>query len=306
MLKNLIIFGVGLIGGSFAQAFKKANPETHIIAVLRNESKHLETLSTEYKNVIDTVYFQKDANLIPHLKTADLILISVPVFETENILQFIAPHINEQTTITDAGSTKSNVITMARHTLGDKVKQFIPGHPIAGREKNGPQAALADLYVNKKVILTPLPENQLQPSHLNKVRAAWESCHAMVYELDPKEHDHVFATVSHLPHLLSYALVNDITSRQNVRQLFEYAGSGFRDFTRIAASSAQMWHDITLSNKDALLDELDQYIQQLTILKKLITHSDSNALLTMYSNAQRARQEWEQTNQITHDTKKST
>lgn len=306
MLKNLIIFGVGLIGGSFAQAFKKANPGTHIIGVLRNESKNLETLSTKYKNVIDSVYFQKDTNLIAHLKVADLILISVPVFETESILQFIAPHISEQTTITDAGSTKSNVITIARRTLGNKVKQFIPGHPIAGREKNGPQAALADLYVNKKVILTPLPENQLQPSHLNKVRTAWEQCQATVYELDPGEHDHVFATVSHLPHLLSYALVNDIASRHNAQQLFEYAGSGFRDFTRIAASSPQMWHDITLTNKEALLAELDQYIQQLTTLKNIITHSDSNAILTMYSNAQRARHQWEQTNQITHETKKST
>ncbi len=140
----------------------------------------------------------------------------------------------------------------------------MPGHPIAGREANGPDAALADLYRGKKAVLTPLPENA--PGDVERVAAAWRACGAVIHQLTPQEHDSVFAAVSHLPHLLAYALVDDIAGKPHADMLFQYAASGFRDFTRIAGSSPEMWRDISLANRAALLTELDAYLAQLTTI----------------------------------------
>jgi prephenate dehydrogenase len=166
----------------------------------------------------------------------------------------------------------------------------VPGHPIAGREQNGPEAALADLYVGKKVVLTALPENT--PASIASVRLAWQHCGALIHELSAEEHDAVFAAVSHLPHLLAYALVDGIAASSKADLLFQYAASGFRDFTRIAGSSPEMWRDIVLANQSALLVELDTYINQLNKMRSLLQATDGNGLQKIFSRAQTARQSW--------------
>ena len=224
------------------------------------------------------------------IKGADLILIATPVAQTAALLAAIKPHLEPGTVVTDAGSTKSDVVAAARAALGEKIHQFVPAHPIAGREQNVPDAALADLYVSKKVVITPLPENNQQVVEI--VAAAWRECGAIIHQLDPGQHDAVFAAVSHLPHLLAYALVNDIASKPHAALLFEYAASGFRDFTRIAGSSPEMWRDITLANKQALLGELDSYTTQLAQLRALLLNDDGAAIEAIYARAQQARENW--------------
>jgi prephenate dehydrogenase len=224
------------------------------------------------------------------LRDTDLVLLAAPVAQTEPILKAIEPHLQAGTVVTDAGSTKSDVVAAARRALGSKIAQFVPGHPIAGRELNGPDAAIDDLYVGKKVVLTPLPENAA--TDVERVAAAWQQCGAIIHRLSAEDHDRVFAAVSHLPHLLAYALVDDIARKPHADLLFQYAASGFRDFTRIAGSSPEMWRDITLANRDALLNELDAYVTQLNQLRNLLAAGDGKAIESVYANAQQARHDW--------------
>lgn len=278
---RIVVFGVGLIGGSFALALKQAGAVREVVGVGRRR----ETLErAQALGIIDRI---GDPSSVAG---ANLVLLAAPVAQTESLLRAIEPHLQTGTVVTDAGSTKSDVVQAARAALGDKIAQFIPGHPIAGREQNGPEAALPDLYRGKKVVLTALPENA--DSCVQKVAAAWEHCGAIIHRLSAQEHDAVFAAVSHLPHLLAYALVADIAVRDNADRLFSYAASGFRDFTRIAGSSPEMWRDISLANRDALLAELDAYSAQLAQLRTMLAESDGASLEKIYARAQVARQAW--------------
>ena len=224
------------------------------------------------------------------LRDTDLVLVAAPVAQTESILRAIEPHLQAGTVVTDAGSTKTDVVAAARNALGRKIAQFVPGHPIAGRELNGPDAAIDDLYVSKKVVLTPLQENAA--TDIERVASAWSQCGAVIHRLTAENHDRVFAAVSHLPHLLAYALVDDIAKKPHADLLFQYAASGFRDFTRIAGSSPEMWRDITLANQAALLNELDAYVAQLNQLRNLLAAGDGKAIEAIYANAQQARHDW--------------
>lgn len=280
-LNRIVIFGVGLIGGSFALALKRAGAVAEVIGVGRRR----ETLErAQALGIIDGI------GTAASVAGADLVLLAAPVAQTEALLRDIAPHLQPGTVVTDAGSTKSDVVQAARAALGDRIKQFVPGHPIAGREQNGPEAALPELYKGKKVVLTALPENA--DACVAKVASAWEQCGAIIHRLSAEEHDAVFAAVSHLPHLLAYALVDDIAARGNAARLFQYAASGFRDFTRIAGSSPEMWRDISLANRPALLAELDAYTAQLAQLRTLLAASDGAGLEKIYGRAQAARQAW--------------
>jgi prephenate dehydrogenase len=278
---RIIVFGVGLIGGSFALALKQAGEVKQVIGV----GRRVETLQrAQALGIIDTI---GDASSVAG---ADLVLIAAPVAQTEMLLREMQPHLQAGTVVTDAGSTKSDVVQAARAALGEKIAQFVPGHPIAGREQNGPEAALADLYHGKKVVLTALPENS--SDSIARVAGAWQHCGALIHYLSAEEHDAVFAAVSHLPHLLAYALVGDIASRENADRLFQYAASGFRDFTRIAGSSPEMWRDISLANRQALLAELDAYTEQLASLRTMLLSADGAGLEQVYARAQSARQSW--------------
>ena len=279
--QQLGVIGCGLIGGSFALALKKAGVVKEIVGVGRRR----ETLErAQSLGIIDVI------GDVSSVARADLVLLATPVAQIEALLAQIAPHLQAGTVVTDAGSTKTDVVQAARAALGDKIHQFVPGHPIAGREQNGPEAALADLYHGKKVVLTALPENA--DNSVATVAAAWEHCGAIIHRLTAEQHDAVFAAVSHLPHLLAYALVDDIAARDNASLLFQYAASGFRDFTRIAGSSPEMWRDISLANRNALLAELDAYTAQLAQLRSLLAASDGAGLEQMYARAQAARLSW--------------
>ena len=285
MLKKIVIFGVGLIGGSFAAALRKAGAVEEIVGIGRSEASLGRALQLNLIDVASTITAEA-------LRGADLVLVAAPVAQTEAILSAIKPWLEPQTVVTDAGSIKGEVVGAAARALGDKIAQFVPGHPIAGSEANGPDAAIADLYVGKKVVLTPLPQNA--PAHIERVAAAWQQCGAVIHTLSVEKHDAVFAAVSHLPHLLAYALVDDIASKPHADLLFQYAASGFRDFTRIAGSSPEMWRDISMANQPAILNELDAYIAQLTRFRALLAQKDGAAMEGMFANAQRARNEWAQ------------
>ena len=283
MLDKVVIVGVGLIGGSFALALKAAGAARSIVGMGRSTEALARALEL---GLID----QATDSAQEALRGADLVLLAAPVAQTGAILAQLAPWLEEGTVVTDAGSTKSDVVAAARAALGERVRQFVPGHPIAGRESNGPDAALAGLYRGKKAVLTPLPENP--PEAVECVAAAWRACGAIIHQLSAQEHDKVFAAVSHLPHLLAYALVDDIAAKPHAGLLFQYAASGFRDFTRIAGSSSEMWRDISLANREALLGELDAYLAQLSSLRAKLADSDGAAIEAVYANARRARRTW--------------
>ncbi|GAB3436631.1 prephenate dehydrogenase/arogenate dehydrogenase family protein [Massilia solisilvae] len=283
MFDKIVIVGVGLIGGSFALALKQAGAVRTVVGMGRSPGV---LARAKELGIIDAVAQSAQAAM----QGADLVLIAAPVAQTGPILATLLPWLEPHTIITDAGSTKSDVVAAARAVLGERIAQFVPGHPIAGRESNGPDAALAGLYRGKKTVITALPENQA--ASVERVAQAWRLCGAIIHRLAPEEHDKVFAAVSHLPHLLAYALVDDIAAKPHADLLFQYAASGFRDFTRIAGSSPEMWRDISMANRDALLVELDAYLAQLTKLRAMLAASDAAALEGVYANAQRARRNW--------------
>jgi len=283
MLGKVVIVGVGLIGGSFALGLKAAGAARRIAGLGRSKEALVRALEL---GIID----EACDSVEEAMRGADLVLIAAPVAQTGPILASLLPWLEPHTVVTDAGSTKSDVVAAARAVLGERVRQFVPGHPIAGRESNGPDAALAELYLGKKTVLAPLPENA--PASVEKVARAWRLCGAIIHILDAAEHDRVFAAVSHLPHLLAYALVDEVAGKPHADLLFQYAASGFRDFTRIAGSSPEMWRDISLANRDALLGELDAYLAQLNGLRARLAAADGAALEAVYANAQRARCAW--------------
>ncbi len=282
---KVVIFGVGLIGGSFALALRRAGSVGEVVGFGRSQA----TLEQARQlGIIDRIGQEQAAEL----GNADLVLLATPVGQMAALMAQIAPHLGVHTRVTDGGSTKGDVVAAAYANLGDKVGQFVPAHPIAGAELSGAAAAKADLYIGKKVVLTPVFENSIES--INYVKSAWQSCGAVVSELSAQQHDEVFAAVSHLPHLLSFALVHDLAQRDNRDQLLSFAASGFRDFTRIAASSPEMWRDICLANRDALLDELGSYMQELATIQTALSECDADKLQEIFSLAREVRGNWTQ------------
>ena len=283
MFDRVVIVGAGLIGGSFALALRHAGAVRRVVGLGRSPEAMARALAL---GLVDEVCTTPAAAL----RGADLVLLAAPVAQTGPILASLLQHLEAHTIVTDAGSTKSDVVAAARAVFGARIGQFVPGHPIAGSEANGPDAARVDLYRGKKTVLTPLPENR--EADVEKVAAAWRACGAVIHRLTPAQHDKVFAAVSHLPHLLAFALVDETAAKPHAALLFEYAASGFRDFTRIAGSSPEMWRDISLANRDALLGELDAYLAQLTNVRTMLAAGDGAALENVYTKAQRARCAW--------------
>lgn len=286
-LNKVLIFGIGLIGGSLALALKKAGVARHIVGIGRNQDSLKTALSL---GVIDEV----QTDIAQAMQGADIVVIATPVAQTPEILASIAPHLKADTIITDAGSTKSDiagyVANAAQNLTPALLSQFVGGHPIAGAEKSGVSAANADLFFGKNVVLTP--NEQTSKQALSKVRALWEATGANVSEMSAEAHDQIFAAVSHLPHLLAFALVDDLANRKNSQQLFDFAASGFRDFTRIAGSSPEMWRDISLANREALLSELEAYQSELKLLQKLLENKDGAGLEALFESASNARNAW--------------
>jgi prephenate dehydrogenase len=320
---KIVICGVGLIGGSLARALRRAgraeelgDPYTaygaapvvnvdgnadsaaggphpaHARGEIVGVGRGVAAVERAIKlGVVDSgCTFDDVAGLARALDGADIVVLAAPVAQTRALLDVMIPHLQLQTIVTDAGSTKSDVIAAARASLGSRIGQFVPAHPIAGRELSGIDAAIEDLYDGRNVVLCPLPENA--EASLARVEAMWRASGARLHRMSASQHDTVFASVSHLPHLLSFALVDQILDSNEAGLKFSFAAGGFRDFTRIAASSPEMWRDIFLANRQALLAELDGYTAVLARLRAAIEAGDGDRLTEVFSRARDARQRW--------------
>ena len=217
-------------------------------------------------------------------------LVATPVAQFREVFARIGPALGASTLVMDAGSTKQDVVAAARAALGKRIANFVPAHPIAGAEHSGAGAAKVDLFRGKRVVLVPLEANP--PSLIGTAEAAWAACGARTFRMSAAEHDAVFAAVSHLPHLLAYALVHEFAGRANSGQLFGYAAGGFRDFTRIASSHPEMWRDICVANREALTAELDRYVEKLKALRAPLASGDAAALEKVFGESRDARNRW--------------
>jgi prephenate dehydrogenase len=279
---RIAVIGVGLIGGSFALALKQAKQVSHVVGVGRNAANVKTALA---RGIIDSTA----PDPATAARAADLVLVATPVGQFPGVIASLR---DAKALITDAGSTKRDVVAAARKALGRTIERFVPAHPIAGAETSGANAASADLFRSRRVIVTPLRENRR--ASVEQVESAWKACGARVSRMDPEEHDAVLATVSHLPHVLAYALVHNVAKRNNSEQLFSFAAGGFRDFTRIASSHPEMWRDICVANRDRLLQELKSYANELGSIRKLIQKADAAGLEKLFAVARDARNKWMQ------------
>lgn len=280
MIERLCIIGVGLIGGSLAVALRKAGAVGTIVGCNRSPDSLKKAMAL---GVID----RWETNPARAVADANVVMISVPMMAMEGVFRAIAPTLPSESILTDAGSTKGHVVRAAREVFGEVPPRLVPGHPIAGTEKSGVEAAFAELFRGRRVILTPVAETD--PEATARVRWLWEQAGAQVEEMEIEHHDEVLAATSHLPHMLAYSLVDALARMEEHREIFRFAAGGFRDFTRIASSDPQMWHDICLTNRDHLLKMLERFGADLQRLSTAIAAGDSASVMEIFQRAKRAR-----------------
>jgi len=276
---NVLIVGLGMIGGSVAKALK----ERGLAYLFGSDRRHDELTLGVATHVID-FEAELDAEFIEKM---DIILLATPVRAMEVVLEQIKPFLLDTTLVTDVGSTKGSVVEAARKVFGSVPANFIPGHPIAGAEKSGVLAANPNLFENHKVIVTPLPNSDALL--VDKLHRMWTAIGADVVSMDVTHHDHVLAGSSHLPHLLAYTLVDALANSERSQDVFRFAAGGFRDFTRIASSDPIMWRDVFLANKDATLESLDSFTEHLQQLRHSIEVGDGPAMFGVFTRAKSAR-----------------
>ncbi|MDN0081405.1 prephenate dehydrogenase/arogenate dehydrogenase family protein [Crenobacter sp. SG2305] len=284
-VETVVIVGVGLIGGSFALAAKRAGRVGRVIGVGRSEENLRRALEL---GVID----EASQDVAAACSAADLVLVATPVGQMARVFDAIAPVLPAHAIVTDAGSTKGDVVALMRAHLPSHLARCVPAHPIAGSDLSGAAAAQYGLYENRKVVVTPLVETA--PDAAELVAELWRACGANVHQMGPDEHDAVFATVSHLPHLLAFAYVGMVADKPDAARCFDFAATGFRDFTRIAGSHPEMWRDISLANRDALLAELARYRANLDALTRLVEAGAADELNDFFEHAREARVAWHQ------------
>jgi prephenate dehydrogenase len=348
---KIVIFGVGLIGGSLALALKRGQAEGRIdtpgvsaassaLAAL-GESVHSSALNAVGEPIASRVLnalgesatssvsdapgesvasstgqiigvgrtaasvaraldlgvidqalgLDDDLALGAALRDADLVICAAPVAQTEGLLRRMAPWLHGRTVVSDVGSTKADAVAAAYAALGPQAWRFVPAHPIAGRESSGVDAALADLFIERNTVLCPLAENPLEA--VARVAAMWQACGATLLTLSAAQHDAVFASVSHVPHILAFALLEQILRSPDAQLKLDLAGSGFRDFTRIAAASPDMWRDICVANRAALLSDLDAYQAVLQEFRQWIAQGDGATLHAAIDRVSTAREGWQ-------------
>lgn len=282
-LRKLVVVGVGLIGGSAAAALKRAGCVDRVVGIGRG--------SANLKRAQELDLIDETADDLPQAaRGADMVLIAVPVRQTRGVLERLREAVRDGVLVTDVGSTKRDFVRDVRSVFEERAARIVPAHPIAGAEQTGADAASAGLFVGRRVVVTPLPENE--PGAVERVEAMWRSCGAEVTRMSPEHHDAVFSAVSHLPHVLAYTLVHMIATRDNAQELFSFAASGFRDFTRIAGSSPEMWRDICVANRDAIGADLDAFRAALGSVAAQIRNGDGEALARLFDTARAARRAW--------------
>lgn len=282
-IDRLAIIGVGLIGGSLARALRERGAVKHVVGCGRDAGNLRRALEL---GVIDEACHDP----LEAVRGADVVVVAVTLGATGDILARIAPGLGPETLVTDVGSAKGCVIDAARQHLGAACERFVAGHPIAGGEKSGVDAANGALYVKHRVILTPMAENA--PAALARIRLMWETVGADVFEMDAILHDDVLAATSHLPHLLAYALVDCLIDLDKPVDVFDFAAGGFRDLTRIASSNPAMWRDISLANRTALLSVCERFEHTLSTLRGLLEAGDGAGLEAEFARAKAARDDF--------------
>ncbi len=280
MIERLCIIGVGLIGGSLARALREAGKVGEIVGASR-DAAHLQRAVD--LGVIDRF----DTDPATAVQAADMVFVSVPLGAMGGVFGAIKDSLADGAVVTDGGSAKASVVADVSAAVGEVPSWFVPGHPIAGTEQSGVEASFAELYQDRRVILTPLAETDT--TAVSRVRAMWEAAGATVSEMDVVHHDEVLAATSHLPHVLAYTLVESLARMSEQREIFEYAAGGFRDFTRIASSDPVMWRDICLANGDAVLNMLERFNRDLVSLSDAIRAGDGERILKVFSDAKMAR-----------------
>lgn len=278
---TVTIVGVGLIGASLGLALKQAGVVNKVFGIGRSQENLAQALKM---GAIDAV-----VDLVEAAKQSDVIVLCVPVAQMRAAFEILEPHLEPRTMLTDAGSTKGDVILAAKEVLGKKACQFVPAHPIAGGAQQGASAAKADLFQGKQTIICPLQENSPQDTDL--IEGFWQSVGSVVKKISCLQHDAIYAAVSHLPHILSYALMVSVINSEDADQKLDHIGAGFKDFTRIAASSPEMWRDICLGNRTSILKELDQYLAVVGHMRKLIAEGDGAGIEKLFQKASQARQD---------------
>jgi prephenate dehydrogenase len=282
-LGTVAVIGVGLVGGSLAMALRRAAAAASLVGYDR-DGEALERAAA--LGVID----RAADSVSEATKGADLVVVAVPVRAIGTVLHDVSLALDPAAVVTDVGSTKGEVVRIAAQELRERAARFVPGHPIAGRETSGVESAVPDLFRSARVVLTPTASTDADAVEL--VKSCWEAAGARIATMDAERHDRIFAAVSHLPHVLSFALVSEIAARDDAADLLGFAAGGFRDFTRIAASSPEMWRDIALQNRTALLDELDRYAARLAVFRELIDRGDGPGLERLMTEARSARHAW--------------
>ncbi len=288
MFEQLGIIGCGLMGGSFALALKRAGLVKRIVGYSKSPS------TTEHARQLGVIDVEAPSALLA-VSGADIVLIAVPVAATEATFKAIKHLVTPQTLIMDVGSTKRDVIDAARRALREQIGSFVPAHPIAGREVSGIEHADADLYRGQQVILTPI--ERTLTVQLQQAIDVWTALGCRVVQMSPESHDAAFAAVSHLPHLISFALMNAIADQPQGKDYLSLAGPGFRDFTRIAASDAKVWRDIMMSNREELLAQSRIFQRHLQALELMISSGDEPALESLLERASLTRANWRMTQQ---------
>jgi cyclohexadieny/prephenate dehydrogenase len=281
MFERIALIGIGLIGSSLAHVIRREGLADEIVISTRRP----ETLARAEELGLGDCYTIDPADAV---KGADLVILSVPVGACGAIAERIGPHLKEGAIVTDAGSTKGSVIADVLPFLPDGV-HFIPGHPIAGTEHSGPDAGFASLFEGRWAILTPLPG--ADPAALEKLKHFWSACGSNVDTMDPEHHDRVLAIVSHLPHIIAYNIVGTADDLEAVSksEVIKYSASGFRDFTRLAASDPTMWRDVCLSNRDAILEMLGRFSEDLAALQRAIRWGKGDDLFELFTRTRAVR-----------------
>ena len=283
MFEQLGLIGCGLMGGSFALALKRAGLVKRVVGYSKSPS------TTERARQMGVIDVEAPSALLA-VSGADIVLLAVPVSATEATFKAIRHLITPNTLVMDVGSTKHDVVDAARRVLRDNVGCFVPAHPITGKEVSGVEHADANLYNGKQVILTPI--ERTFTVQLQKAVDVWTALGCAVVQMSPQAHDAAYAPVSHMPHLLAFALMNSIAGQPQGMNYLSLAGSGFGDFTRIAASDPKMWRDILLANREELLAQSKVFQQTLQSLEKLISGGDGDALEARIQQASQTRADW--------------
>ena len=281
-IDRIAIVGVGLIGGSVASRLKRQHSVGEIIGVGRGQQN--------LEHALDAGLIDVAVTDVRDALDANMILIAVPVRQVESVLNKIRTGRNEKILITDVGSTKGDFAKLAREIIPDRLGYVVPGHPIAGSEKTGSRAADPELFDDKNVILCPLEETYDEA--VSAVKGLWDSCGARVVTMPEAAHDKIFSAVSHLPHVVSYCLVEMMNRRSDASELFDFAAGGFRDFSRIAGSSSEMWTDICRANRTHILEDLEAFIGNLKNIQGLLRSEDFEAIERIFNDASTARNNW--------------